>query len=555
MRAPLSTVTTKEMPFVKAAARLTAALLAVLAATATAAAEPPHLQRNGRAIQLMVDGAPYIALSGELHNSSPSSPAYMAPIWDHLAKAGVRTVIGAASWELVEPEEGRYDFTAVDDQIRQAHAHGMRLMLIWFGAYKNAESSYAPSWVRRDATRFPRAQRDPAAKSKGIAAFLNGPVLSVFSDTLVRTDAGAFAALMRHIRQVDHDQTVIMVQVENEVGLLGDSRDRSPLANAAWARPVPADLMAYLAAHRADLRPGLLEAWGRQGFRTSGTWAEVFGSDGAAEEIFMAWSFGRYVDTVAKAGAAEYPLPMYANAWLGPQPNASDPGDYPSGGPVARMMDVWKAAAPTLAVLSPDIYVDDFSGTLSDFHRANNPIFIPEAHFDAGNLFVALGQHDAIAFSPFGVEDGADDNEVFQAYRVLNEMTGEVADAQRDGRIRGFKVAAGARRQERLGGYDLAITQQRGTLGAFGPGTGSAEQANAGYGLVINSGPDEFLVVGRAVSVAFTAPGAQVEIDSAQEGAFKDGRWTPGRTLNGDERFFLFPPDGLRIVRIKLLRR
>ena len=540
----------------KAASCLAATLLVAFTATATGATELPHLQQNGRAIQLMVDGAPYIALSGELHNSSPSSPAYMAPIWDRLAKNGVRTVIGAASWELVEPEEGRYDFTAVDDQIRQAHAHGMRLMLIWFGAYKNAESSYAPSWVRRDATRFPRAQRDPAAKSKGIAAFLNGPVLSVFSDALVRTDARAFAALMRHVKQVDRDQTVIMVQVENEVGLLGDSRDRSPLANAAWSRPVPAELMAYLTAHRAELRPALLETWGRQGFRPAGTWAEVFGVDNAAEEIFMAWGFGRYVETVAKAGAAEYPLPMYANAWLGPQPNAANPGDYPSGGPVARMMDVWKAAAPTLALLAPDIYVDDFDGTLSDFHRPNNPVFIPEARFDAGNLFMALGQHDAISFSPFGIEDGAEDSEVFQAYRVLSEMTGVVANAQRDGGIRGFKVASGARQQEKLGGYDLAISQQRGTLGAFGPGTGSAEQAKAsGYGLVINSGPDEFLIVGRAVSIAFTAPDAKVEIDSAQEGVFKDGRWTPGRTLNGDERFFLFPSDSLRIVRVKLLRR
>ena len=540
----------------KTTAGLAVALLAVLTATEAGAAGLPRLQQNGRAIQLMVDGAPYIALNGELHNSSPSSPAYMAPIWDRLAKNGVRTVIGAASWELVEPEEGRYDFTAVDDQIRQAHVHGMRLMLIWFGAYKNAESSYAPSWVRRDLTRFPRAQRDPAAESKGIAAFLNGPVLSVFGDPLVRSDARAFAALMRHVRQVDRDQTVIMVQVENEVGMVGDSRDRSPLANAAWDKPVPPALMAYLAAHRADLRPGLLEAWGRQGFRRAGTWAEVFGTDSAADEIFMAWGFGRYVETVAKAGAAEYPLPMYTNAWLGPQPGASNPGDYPSGGPVARMMDVWKAAAPTLALLAPDIYVDDFGGTLGDFHRSNNPVFIPEARFDAGNLFVALGQYDAISFSPFGIEDGAEDSEVFQAYRVLNEMTGLVADAQRDGRVRGFKVAAGARQLEKLGGYDLAISQQRGTLGAFGPGTGSAEQAKAsGYGLVINSGPDEFLIVGRAVSIAFTAPDAKVEIDSAQQGVFKDGRWTPGRTLNGDERFFLFPGDSLRIVRVKLLRR
>jgi hypothetical protein len=347
-----------------------------------------------------------------------------------------------------------------------------------------------------------------------------------------------------------------MVQVENEVGLLGDSRDRSALANAASGQPVPPALMAYLRGHRAQLRPHLLETWGRQGFRQTGTWAEVFGTDKAAEEIFMAWGFGRYVDRVAKAGAAEYALPMYANAWLGPQPGALQPGDYPSGGPVARMMDVWKAAAPSLALLAPDIYVADFDGVLTDFQRTDNPIFVPEAKFDAGNLFLALGQHNAIGFSPFGIEDGADDDEVFQAYRLLNGMTGLIAEAQRDGRIRGFRIAIGAREQLKLGGYDISVSGTRATLGAFGPGTGSAEQSKAnGYGLVIDRGNGELLVVGRAISVDVSAPDAKVEIDSAQEGVFKDGAWVPGRTLNGDERFFLFPSDGLRAVRIKLLRR
>jgi beta-galactosidase GanA len=405
----------------------------------------PHLQRNGDATQLMVDGAPYLALAGELHNSSASSPEYMRPLWDQLARNGVRTVIGAASWELVEPEEGRYDFTAVDDQIKQARAHQMRLVMIWFGAYKNAESNYAPSWVRRDAMRFERGLRDPAAKPAGIAAYLKGPHLSAFGENLVASDARAFAALMRHIFEVDRNRTVIMVQVENEVGMIGTARDHCPLANTAWDSQVPAQLMDYLREHRAGLRPELLEIWGRQSFREAGTWAEVFGTDEAAEEVFMAWAFGRYVGRVAKAGAVEYPLPMYANAWLGPQPGATHPGDYPSGGPVARMMDVWKAAAPALALLAPDIYIDDFNGTLSDFHRSDNPIFVPEARFDAGNLFVALGQHQAIAFSPFGIEDGKFDDEVFQAYRLLNEMTAQITAAQAEGRIHGFSVASGPR--------------------------------------------------------------------------------------------------------------
>ncbi len=529
---------------------------AVLTQGSALAQEPPHFQRNGEATQLIVDGAPYLALAGELHNSSASSPSYMAPIWDRLTKAGVRTVIGAASWELVEPTEGRFDFTAVDDEISQARARNVHLVLIWFGAYKNAESTYAPSWVRRDEIRFPRGLRDPAVRPTGIAAFLHGPILSVFNDRLVAADARAFAGLMRHIRQVDPSGAVIMMQVENETGLIGSARDHSPPANAAWAQQVPAGLMRYLAEHRAGLRPEVAAAWAHQGYPNSGTWAEVFGTDATAEQIFMAWGMGRYVDRVAKAGAAEYALPMYANAWLGPQPGMVDPGDYPSGGPVARMMDVWKAAAPSLQLLAPDIYVDDFSGTLADFRRADNPIFIPEARFDAGNLFVALGQFNAVAFSPFGIEDGGQDDEVFQAYRLLNEMTAQITSAQAGGRIRGFRIAGGAQQKVTIGGYDISITGQRSTVGAFGPGTGVSEQAKPnGYGLVIETGKDELLVVGRAVDLSFSAPGAQVEVDSAQEGVFDKGRWVAGRMLNGDERFFLFPKDSLRIVRVNLLRR
>ncbi|MEO6092812.1 MAG: DUF5597 domain-containing protein [Novosphingobium sp.] len=521
------------------------------------AQELPHVERRGQVTQLIVDGKPYLALGGELHNSSGSSPEYMAPIWDRLARNHVGTVIGTASWELVEPAEGQFDFAAVDDQIRQARAHGIRMVLIWFGAYKNAESTYAPSWVRRDQARFPRAVRDPNAKLQGIAAFLRGGVaLSAFNERLIEADARAFAALMRHIRQVDKDRTVILVQVENEVGLIGDSRDRSELANQAWSQQVPAELMSAIQANRETLRPNLRDTWGRQGFPSSGTWAQVFGSDKAADEVFMAWGFGRYIERIAQAGAAQYRLPMYTNAWLGPQAKSPEPGDYPSGGAVARMMDVWKVAAPSLAFLSPDIYIDDFAGTLADFHRPNNPIFVPEAKPVTGNLFVALAQFSAIGFSPFGIEDVPDDGDLFKAYRVLKTMTPQIAQAQQEGRIRGFRSDSGSVGKLALGGYEITVQGPRSTEGIFGEGTGAAAAEKAqGYGLVIQTGEEEFLVVARAVSLQFALPGAQIEIDSAQEGRFEKGQWIAGRTLNGDERHELFPAKKLAVVRIRLLRR
>jgi len=233
-----------------------------------------------------------------------------------------------------------------------------------------------------------------------------------------------------------------------------------------------------------------------------------------------------------------------------------DPGNYPSGGPVARMMDVWKAAGPSLAVIAPDIYVDDFAGTLAEYKRRDNPIFNPEARIDAGNAFVAIGQYDAISFSPFGIEDAPDNGELFQAYQVLNEMTGPITTAQAQGRIRGFRIAPGGQQKLALAGYEINVAGPYSTVGAFGTGTGSeAKPGPSGYGLVINSGEDEFLIVGRGISMRFAKPGTRVEIDSAVEGNFVAGRWTPGRVMNGDERWSLFPGDGLRIIRLKLLRR
>ncbi|HEX7857745.1 MAG TPA: DUF5597 domain-containing protein [Sphingobium sp.] len=536
---------------------LAAAALLVSGACIAQAKELPRLQRNGHALQLMVDGAPYLMLSGELHNSSPSSPSYMAPIWDKLQRSHVRTVIGAASWELVEPVEGQFDFAAVDDQIRQAQAHGMKLVLIWFGGYKNAQSTYAPSWVRKDEARFPRAERDPTVKTKGIGAFLaSNPSISVFGENLLHADARAFGALMRHIKQIDPNQTVIMMQVENEVGLLSDSRDRSAPAAASWNQPVPPALIDYLRRNRETLNPYLRDVWGRQGFRESGNWAEIFGTDKAADEVFMSWAFGQYVERIAKVGSAEYALPMYTNAWLGPQASAPEPGDYPSGGPVARMIDIWKAATPSLALLAPDIYIEDFAGVLAQYKRPDNAILIPEAKADAGNLFVALGQFDAIGFSPFGIEDVPEDSDLFAAYKVLNAMKGEIAKAQADGRIRGFKIAKGGFQKDSLGGYDFVVSGPVSTVGLFGAGTGSEAQAvKNGYGLVINSGENEFLVVGRGINVQFTKPGARVELDQVEEGTVQAGRWIAGRRMNGDERFFLFPNDGLRIIRFTLLTR
>ena len=324
----------------------------------------------------------------------------------------------------------------------------MRLVLIWFGAFKNAASTYAPGWVRRDPGRFPRAvvpARDTALFTYPGA--MPKPVLTVFSPDLLDADRRAFVRFMEHLAEADPEHTVVMVQVENEVGLLRDSRDRSPVAEAAWRGPVPQALMDHLVEHQGELRPELAALWARQGNRTSGTWSEVFGDDWQADEVFMAWGFASYCGALAAAGKAVKPLPMYANAWLGPQPGQPQAGDYPSGGPVGRVIDVWKAAAPSLDLVAPDIYVDDVKPVLRDYDRPDNPLFVPESRFAVGRMFWALGHHRALGFSVFGVDHARPDGQLGRACALLGEMEDVVTAAQAEGRIAGVLLDDGETEQ------------------------------------------------------------------------------------------------------------
>ena len=544
----------------------------LLGATAAHAASLPRLQANGGVVQLMVDDKPWIALAGEVHNSTASSAAYMAPVWDRLAELHLNTVVTPVYWELVEPQEGRFDFDLLDEQIRQARTRDMRIVLLWFGAIKNAKSTYAPSWVLADRDRFPRAETRPSS-----LPFAKGPPpLSVFGEATRTADARAFARLLEHLSQTDAGHTVIAVQVENETGVLGDSRDRSPAAEEAWTGEVPADLLDHLASKKGRLSPSLETLWRQHGYRMTGTWEEVFGADWQADEVFMAWGVSRFVDGVAAAGKSRLALPMYANAWLGPQ-KASDPaGAWPSGGPVPRVFDIWRAGAPHIDWLSPDIYVDDFAGWAAAYARPDNPLFIPEARFNVGNLFLALGQYRAFGFSPFGIENGLPDSQVAQAYALLQGMLPLLAGAQANGAVTGFALAPGATHEVRLGDYVVRVRSQREALRAmfldmgipipidapppvpqtvgFGPPELTDQRA---LGLVLQLSADEFLVLGQDLNLSFemTTPGDNMpEVVRIQEGHYAEGVWIPGRVLNGDERLRIVPFDSLGMAMIRLIR-
>jgi len=304
---------------------------------------PPYLRKKGSATQLIVDDKPFLVLAGELGNSTSSNLEYMRPIWPKLASLRLNTVLIPVYWELIEPTEGKFDFTLVDGLLQEARKHNLRLVPLWFASWKNSMSCYAPAWVKTDQRRFPRSQ-DKAGNGMEI--------LSPFSKENVEADARAFAAFMRHVREVDaNDHTVIMVQVENEIGMIPDSRDRSSIANELFKQAVPADLMNYLQQHKDELIPEFRGVWAANNFKTRGTWEEIFGKGPGTDEIFMAWSFARYVNRVTELGNAQYPLPMFVNAAL-IRPGYQ-PGQYPSAGPLPHLMDLWRAGAPTIDFLSP----------------------------------------------------------------------------------------------------------------------------------------------------------------------------------------------------------
>jgi uncharacterized membrane protein YgcG len=535
----------------------------------------PHLETRHGARQLIVDGKPFLILSGELHNSSSSSREYMKPIWPQLAQRNLNTVLAVITWELIEPQEGRFDFTTLDDTIQGARQNHLRLVILWFGSWKNGESSYQPYWVKANPQRFPWA-KDRAGKTLNI--------LSTFGDATRDADARAYGALMRHIRQVDgKEHTVLMMQVENEVGVLGDSRDHIAAANEAFARPVPKDLMSYLAQHKATLSPELRGVWATNGFKTSGTWEEVFGPgrpdsvppvpaeerDTAwhrlywpVDEFFMAWRYSMYVNKVAAAGKAEYDIPMYVNTWL-QEPSHPRPGEFPSGCPEPEVHDIWRFGAPSIDILAPDLYVRTFAETCERFIRNGNPLFIPETGANASNALIAFLKYNTIGFSPFGIEGrggapgmGAPSPDpLAQTYAILDYLGPVILDNQGKGTIAMLQPMDNTNAPPqtlKLGDYTLNIGYGAGVVGGGGGqggrggrgggrggGGGRSDFTNASPArFVINSGPGEYVFVGGPMNVTFTPNTPErgsVVMGSFDETLYVDGRWVAGRRLNGDE--------------------
>ena len=505
-----------------------------------------------------VNGKPFFPVGGQSSSSSAYNDSESEPAFKAVKLLHGNTLLTDVYWEQIEPEEGKFDFTGVDKLIANARRHGVKLILLWFATWKNGNMDYAPEWVKSNPKRFKRVL---AADGSDLW------VLSSYCKANLEADKKAFAALCKYLKARDGiEQTVIGLQVENEVGITGGDRDYSVEAQAVFNNPVPTRLITAI---KTAGKGAVYNVWQREGAKKSGTWPEVFGT--AAGEFVSAWSIATYVDKVAEAGQAIYDIPMYINAavsivngWREPVPDEI-PG---SGMPVPKVLDIYKWFTPHIALIAPDIKLVDYrtyEEICAAYSREDNPLFMPETP-PVLYVFRAIAEYNLIGFHRMGglesivAEDGSvkpDSKVGVDTIRCIAAVTTLLLKYQGTGKIHAvIQEEYMSQQWLKLDGY----------LGRVQFGAGRAPSAgkdwrhmlgelmintqldsNRGRGLVIQANKHEFYLVGvnyrlflrpklakdKKQSTSFNeVQGRQLRVD---EGHFDDnGEFIADRRRNGD---------------------
>jgi len=511
---------------------LSAAMLAVANLPAQAG-ELPQLQTIRGRHAMLVDGKPFLMLGAQINNSS-NYPAMLPQVWPMMQSLAANTIEAPVAWEQFEPEEGRFDFGWMDALLRGARASQMRVVLLWFGSWKNGESGYAPEWVKTDTKRFPRLQRSDGRPT---------PTLSPFGEATLAADRKAFVELMRYLRRADPQHTVIMVQVENEIGTSGIPRDYSPTAEKVFNDAVPG---------------AVVRAMGKG----EGTWKTVFGVD--ADQAFAAWSYARFVEKVAAAGKAEKPLPLYTNAAVFDASDTTSAAQIASGGPNWNVLPIWKAVAPSLDLLAPDLYLPiekTYLGLLDHYALADNALFVPEtsnAQWAPRYFWAALGR-GAIGWAPYGMDstgysnyplgartvDAATIEQFAALFRLFRPIASDWAAVALHHPTWGTAKNSTGADSTVMGRWKIDVAYGKNNFDiAEWPGMAAPPWANdpVGGGVVAQLGPDEFLLAGQYSRFRFTPadPTQNGQILRAEEGTFVNGSWQTRRRWNGDQTSYGF---------------
>ena len=533
-----------------------------------ASAQPRLEHRDNSTARIVANGKPMLMIGGELGNSSASNLEDVRRNFSHLSQLGLNTVLAPITWELIEPEEGKFDMTSLDNIIDEARNNGLKVVLLWFGAWKNSMSCYAPEWFKRDTQRFPRAHtRD--GKPVEEASSLSANVLDA--------DCRAFVRIMEHLRKRDsEEQTVIMIQVENEIGMIEVPRDYSEDATRMYHSAVPEQLTDYLKKNQKSLHPYLkekLKVAPSSVAKGETTWTQLFGDDIYTEEIFQTWTYATYVEQIAKAGRKVYNLPMYVNVALDSRDR--EPGQYPSGGPLAHLIDLWHCGAPSIDVLGVDIYDKGIKSWLSKYHMPDNPLFVPEIRLEDNDAMYALyafGHHDAMGFCPFSIEDyplhaDAKDNgmsnmdlsqddqlNAFSAdcskfsplaasYQLLRQAEPLILDRQGTGDMDAVLLADKQREAEIVTPDGIRLTIRHSYSLGWEPGAKDAEWPEAAC-IILRLGKEDYLAIGSGVVITYNDAKAgndwekgdtRIGLAKCESVSITDGKMHIRRHLNGDQ--------------------
>lgn len=467
------------------------------------------LKKQGTATQILINGKPMLILGGELSNSAVSSKTDIDSVLPRMRNIGLNTVFIPVYWDLFEPKEAHFDFTLIDENIKVARDNKLKIVFLWFGAWKNSMSCYAPFWFKKDVGKYPRAMTSNG-KSMEIA--------SAFSENVFKADNRAFSELMHHIADVDSkENTVIMIQIENEIGMLESARDHSSLAEKTYNTQVPAELLRALKVNK------------------KGTWQQVFGTGCYADEKFQAYYYAKYVGRLAQTARSIYNIPLYVNAAM--DSRGRKPGEYPSAGPLAHLIEIWKCAAPDIDIYAPDIYDTDFKCWVAKYKRQDNPFFTPETRLGINSGVRALytfGEVDAISFSPFAIDQSSSDitQYVTKGYNLVSQLSPLLLKYQ--GRGSSWGMLFDQKNPERIieDGDNLITCRHYFTL----PWDSRATDGHVwqeGGGLILKLTDNEYIIAGSGVVVVFQTKSEkdQVEQNSLGEDGFVNkGKSTGSKT-------------------------